>query len=173
MSNWSHNYTTFIGTKDIIDTIFSVIYEGNGDVNLGRIISESEAPSWKGYSVTIEYKTNTMLLISFDMSWNDLTAFFNTLRDTFDDLTVLNLTHREDKNGITEHIGTKTANLCYWQISSSSALDVDMPVDYNDDLVNIYPQLDEDCTPDTSQLELMNDQEFFINEDGFAEAMPE
>lgn len=173
MSNWIRNYTTFIGRKDTIDTIFSAIYEAYGTVDFGRVIPQPEMTSpikWYGYSVNVEYKTDTMLLISFDATW---TKFLNTLCDAFDDLTVLNLTRREDEDGITEHIGTKTANLCYWQINSSSALDVDMPVDYNDDLVNIYPQLEEECTPATSQLELMNDQEFFINEDGFAQAMPE
>lgn len=115
MSNWrTRNYTTFIGSEKTIDTIFSTIYEGNGAVDFGRLIPQPEMVSpisWYGFSVNVEYKTDTMLLISFDATWS---KFFDALSTVFDDLTVLNLARRGDDANITERIGTKTANLCYW-----------------------------------------------------------
>ena len=123
---------------------------------------------WEGCSISIEYKSDNILLTRYDTPWSAPDRIFEALENKFEDLTVLNMARFEGMDdNITATWGDDHANKTYWTIRQENELDVYDDVT-EDNIEFISTWVNNSCEPDLHNLETMHKHGFFI--DNWSEA---
>lgn len=160
------------GLQNVTHTMDFVLSEAYGADNWYDWQVKNWGVKWAGTRVSIEYKSDNILLVCYDTPWDTPDRIFETLENQFEDLTVLNMALFEgDDDGIIATKGDDRANSAYWTTRQYCELDI-QDMDTAEDLQLVYPWVVRECEPNEYNLETMEKYKSFINEHGEAQFFP-
>lgn len=162
----------FFGLRNITRTMSLTLAETYGANNWYDWYADNWGVKWKGTRVSIEYKSDNILLVCYDTPRDTPDRIFGTLENKFEDLTVLNMALFEgDVDGIVATWGDDRANKVYWTVQQTSELGVYDPVT-EENVESIYPFDIYFCDPNMHNIETMEKHEFFVDECGESQFLP-
>ena len=166
--NAKKNQKHFFGMQKMTQTMSTVLRENYGTNNWYDWHVDHWGVKWTGCSITIEYKSDNILLARYDTPWDTPGRIFEALENKFEDLTLLNMAHFEGMDGdITTTWGDDHVNKTYWTIRQENELDVYDDVT-EDNIEFISAWVNNSCEPNLHNLETMDEHGFFI--DNWSEA---
>lgn len=161
------------GVQDITNTMSAVLCENYGTDNWYYWCVTHWGVKWDGSNISIEYKSDNILLVRYDTPWDTPTPMFEALENQHKDLTILNMAHFKGvDDDITTTWGDEHANRTYWAIQQSNELDVyDVVTEDNIGFISVWGN--NSCEPDMHNLETMDEHGFFIACCGEARFFPD
>ena len=156
------------GVQNMTSTMSAVLRENYGTNNWYDWHVDHWGVKWEGCSISIEYKSDNILLVRYDTPWDTPEGIFENLENKFEDLTLLNMAHFEGVDGdITTTWGDDHANKTYWTIQQLNDLDIyDAVTEDNIEFISAW--INNSCEPNLHNLETMDKHGFFI--DNWSEA---
>lgn len=156
------------GVQDITQTMSTILKHNYGADNWYDWCNIQWGVKWPGSSVSIEYKSDNILLVFYDTPWDTPEGIFDLPEGQFDDLTLLNMAHFEGVDeAITATWGDEQVNKVYWSIKEDTELDIYDTVT-EDNIEFISPWFSTVCNPNMHNVETMDKHGFFI--DNWSEA---
>lgn len=161
------------GVQNMTTTMSTVLRENYGTNNWYDWHVDHWGVKWEGCNISIEYKSDNLLLVHYDTPWDTPERIFETLENKFEDLTLLNMARFEGMDDdITTTWGDDHANKTYWTIRQENELDVYDDVT-EDNIEFISAWVNNSCEPDMHNLETMDKHGFFIDNWSEAQFFPD
>lgn len=164
---------SYFGVQGITRTMSVILKDNYGADNWYDWCTAQWDVKWPGSSVSIEYKSDNILLVFYDTPWETPDGIFDELESKFDDLTLLNMAHFEGiDEAITATWGEEQVNKVYWSIKEDTELDIYDAVT-EDNIEFISPWVSTVCNPNMHNLEAMDKHGFFIDNWSEAQFFPD
>lgn len=163
----------FLGLPDMTNTMSTILLDNYGANNWYDWHVHHWGVKWEGTSVSIEYKSDNILLARYETPWDTPEEIFETLESKFADLAIFNMAHFEGYgDSISSTRGDDYANKFYWTITHSGTLDFPNEKITADNLESVIPYTIDECRPDVDNLDTMVEHNIFIDDNGEAQFLP-